>query len=271
MIVGLVETEDVSGREGEFPVHLRRLDAYRHLAAHQTHLRLGILLIGFEVELRAEHLHLQPVGGDDERAVLVAADVGEHLARQVDLPHRAVELLGIDEFRTGVEPHVRAVGQHDLAALAHAGIDLHPLARGVGLMPVMERQNDGGNGGGVFDYTEGPPPPPEVTAAGGGIRGGACREDRVQLTPHALLALGIVLGLGSVQQVAEQLVQPRVLQPLPQPHAHLLRLGFRAVVPHVGKQLFTRHIFLGIHRFRLVFRRTAQKRASRRRSSCGSA
>lgn len=76
-------------------------------------------------------------------------------------------------------------------------------------MPVMERQNDGGNGGGVFDYTEGPPPPPEVTAAGGGIRGGACREDRVQLTPHALLALGIVLGLGSVQQVAEQLVQPR--------------------------------------------------------------
>ena len=38
-----------------------------------------------------------------------------------------------------------------------------------------------------------------------------------------------------------------------------------------GKELFTRHIFLGIHRFRLVFRRTAQKRASRRRSSCGSA
>lgn len=77
-------------------------------------------------------------------------------------------------------------------------------------MSVMERQNDGGNGGGVFDYTEGPPPPPEVTAAGGGNSGaGHAARDRVQLTPHALLALGIVLGLGGVQQVAEQLVQPR--------------------------------------------------------------
>lgn len=92
----------------------------------------------------------------------------------------------------------------------------------------------------------------------------------IEMKPGKGAQIARAAGAG-VQQVAEQLVQPRVLQPLPQPHAHLLRLGFRAVVPHVGKQLFTRHIFLGIHRFRLVFRRTAQKRASRRRSSCGSA
>ena len=29
------------------------------------------------------------------------------------------------------------------------------------LVKAVKGQNDGGNGGGVFDYTEGPPPPPE--------------------------------------------------------------------------------------------------------------
>ena len=238
---------------------------------HEAHLRLHVLLVRFEVELRTEDRHLQPVGRDDERTVLVVPDIGKHFARQVDLPDRPVKFFGIDEFGSRVEPHVGTVGQYDLAPLAHIGIDLHPFARGSGLMSVMKSQGYGNDDGCVFGYTQGYPPPPGATPAGGGIRSGAGGKDRIQFAAYALLSLGVVFDLGGIQQVAEHLVHSGVFQPLPQPHAYLLRLGFRTFILHVAQQQFTRYIFLGIHRVSSFFRRISRKTASRRRLSFESA
>ena len=166
--------------------------------------------------------------------------VGEHLARKIDLTDRPVEFFGIDQFRTGIEPHMRAVGQHDLAPFAHSGVNLHPLPRSVGLMPVMKGQGDGRDDGRVFDYSERPPPPPGPIFAGGGIQSGTDGYDRIQPAAYALLSFRIVFDLNGIQQIAEQLVQRRIVQSFPQPHAYLLRLFRGTRVLHVGEQLFAR-------------------------------
>ena len=130
-------------------------------ALDERHLDLRILGIGFQIEFRAQHPHVDLAGRHHEGAPGILRNRGVALARQKDLPAIGPEAVGIDQFRSRIDDHLRAVGQHHAQRLAVGCIGFEPLARPLRLAVEIERQRRDGQqqtGGGPHRPAADEPP-----------------------------------------------------------------------------------------------------------------
>ena len=103
-------------------------------------------------------------------------------------------------------------------------------------MPVVENQHQTYDDRRVFGRTQ--EHRPVTTYQQAMRRRGTCCGERIEFAAYTLLASGIVLRLGGVEQIVEQLIDARIVQVIHQPDTHLPGFVLRTAVLHVIEKLF---------------------------------
>ena len=193
VVLGQHEVRSVDLRNGEVVVRsvvqgalvgLQRhqVDPCGRLKAYGTVFEddFGLLrtFVGLHAEGGAQHAHAQFVGGHDERGGFVPRHLEEGRAGQLHVALRRAEGFGQRQFRTGVEPHMRAVVERD---------GRHRIAR-VLVNPVYvgcrEEMPCRAGANGEQDGSSGPQRPPHQSAATGGSLAGDDTPDPMVGAAH---------------------------------------------------------------------------------------